>query len=58
MFEDKPTCDDCGNRILYPQHHERVCSSVSTSTFDGECPMCGEPYKTYLQHLEDCSGGR
>jgi ribosomal protein S27E len=56
MFDDKPVCDDCGNRILYPQHHERVCSS--TATFDGECPMCGEPYETYFQHLEDCSGGR
>ncbi|WP_049984102.1 hypothetical protein [Halorubrum sp. BV1] len=54
MFEDKPICDDCGDRILYPQHHETVCSS--DSTFDGECPMCGHPYEGYIQHLRECSG--
>jgi hypothetical protein len=28
------------------------------AAFDGECPMCGAPYESYLEHLKDCDGGR
>lgn len=56
IFDDRPICDDCGDRILNEKVHPRVCDP--DPTFDGECPMCGEDYtdEGYIQHLEECPG--
>jgi hypothetical protein len=52
MFDARPICEDCGGRILNPSVHERVCNPEKT--FNGECPMCGERYSSYFEHLDDC----
>jgi len=54
MFEDRPVCDRCGRRILYPKHHGAICDL--DSPFDGICPMCEQPYEGYLDHLAECPG--
>lgn len=55
-------CDDCGEALLsaigLEKHRERctglTADAVAGSFGDGSCPMCGEPYDRYLQHLASC----
>ncbi|WP_049984144.1 hypothetical protein [Halorubrum sp. BV1] len=58
IFEDRPICERCGNRILYPNRHEATCNPEPT--FDGVCPMCGEDYEDagYMEHLSECPADR
>jgi len=49
-------CPDCGERVeLYGDRKRHDCDG--RPPFDGECPMCGKPYESYLEHLKDCDGG-
>lgn len=56
VFDDRPICEDCGDRILNAKVHEKVCNT--SGAFDGECPMCGQGYDSYLAHLVDCPAER
>jgi hypothetical protein len=47
------TCDRCGRKKL-SDSHDVVCEGTP---FEGVCPMCGEPYRQYLDHLAECEGG-
>jgi hypothetical protein len=52
---DFDTCEKCGSFIGDPEIHERICGS-STPFEDGVCPMCGEGYESYTNHIRDCDG--
>ena len=56
VFDDRPVCEECGKRILYPSRHESVCNPEPT--FDGVCPMCGNSYSGYMNHLSECPADR
>lgn len=47
-------CPRCGEIVAVDGTHD--CDG--DLEFDGSCPMCGERYDTYLEHLKDCDGGR
>jgi uncharacterized protein (DUF983 family) len=53
--EEVPVCEKCG-QLFYEytpvDTHKRLCHDAAT--FDGECPMCGEEYDSYLTHLSRC----
>jgi ssDNA-binding Zn-finger/Zn-ribbon topoisomerase 1 len=50
---DANVCPGCGNRFFHLGHVERGRGS----SFRGRdtCPMCGEAYDSYLDHLKTCS---
>jgi hypothetical protein len=50
---DANVCPGCGNRFFYPGHVE-YCRASSFRGTD-RCPMCGEVYDSYLDHLQNCS---
>lgn len=56
IFEDRPICDECGNRIISENVHPEVCDP--DPAFDGVCPMCEQPYEAYIQHLSECPADR
>jgi predicted amidophosphoribosyltransferase len=44
-------CQRCGETDVDPETHD--CGAELP--FDGDvCPMCGERYDNYLNHLSDC----
>jgi len=47
-------CAECGVWVSNLDWHE--CGDEQQD-FDGECPMCGEGYRSFLDHLEQCDGG-
>ena len=40
-----------------PERHREACGHARDSPFAGECPMCGEQYESYTEHLRECDGG-
>jgi hypothetical protein len=67
---DLERCRRCG-RPVYTDDHESACKAVHDSPFEStglryrddvdeerECPMCGETYTDYMEHIrEECSPG-
>ncbi|MFB6256440.1 MAG: hypothetical protein ABEH58_06910 [Haloplanus sp.] len=49
------TCDRCGGTVYHEDAHRQVCEE--RPLFAGECPMCGESYESYTDHLRRCEGG-
>jgi len=49
----REVCDRCGRKKL-TDAHDAICEG---SAFEGVCPMCGERYRSFLDHLEQCDGG-
>lgn len=55
-------CSDCGeaftDTVGLRKHRERCTGStadaVAGSFGDGSCPMCGDAYNRYIQHLYTC----
>jgi len=45
-------CPECGVWVSNFDWHE--CGDEED--FDGSCPMCGEPYRSFLDHLSECNG--
>jgi predicted RNA-binding Zn-ribbon protein involved in translation (DUF1610 family) len=43
-------CPYCGAQVWPGTHVERCRERV----FDGTCPMCGEEYKSYTEHIRNC----
>ena len=43
-------CSDCGLWTMSLDQHE--CGEQQD--FDGTCPMCGEQYRSFGDHLQDC----
>lgn len=56
IFEDRPICEECGDRIISEKIHPNVCDP--DPTFDGVCPMCGNSYSGYMNHLSECPADR
>lgn len=54
--EGREFCERCERLITDADAHDLVCGEESV--FDGECPMCGQPYRNYMGHLQDCPGDR
>lgn len=54
--DDDGYCLKCGNSVYDSDAHDIVCSGERH--WDGTCPMCGEPYSSYLDHLGDCPGAQ
>ena len=50
--EVRAECPRCGEIIDVNSHD---CDGELA--FDGTCPMCGQAYDTYLEHLKSCDGG-
>jgi hypothetical protein len=48
------TCERCGGPIYREDVHREICTA---SPFEGVCPMCGEAYDSYTEHLHRCEGG-
>lgn len=48
------TCERCGGPIYNEDIHRQICAD--RSPFAGECPMCGEQYESYTEHLNQCEG--
>jgi ribosomal protein S27AE len=48
-------CPSCGKEVIIEEHVERCEASVFTGT--DTCPMCGEPFDSYLAHLARCRAG-
>lgn len=46
-------CPECGLWVMDLDFHD--CGEEQD--FDGTCPMCGEWYRSFLDHLEQCDGG-
>ena len=45
-------CEKCGLWVSDLDYHE--CDEQEP--FDGVCPMCGETYLSFLDHMSDCDG--
>lgn len=52
MMRECDTCDRCG-REKRTDSHDIICEG---SPFEGVCPMCGEGYDSYTDHLAKCDG--
>ena len=52
MTEYDDGCPYCW-RHRYDDEHLRFCKPTSVQQADG-CPMCGEEYDSYLDHLAEC----
>jgi predicted RNA-binding Zn-ribbon protein involved in translation (DUF1610 family) len=62
MTDYRDTCPDCGGIVRgtdgLSRHREWLCperdgASAAVEDTDG-CPMCGQQYESYLQHLTQC----
>jgi hypothetical protein len=50
-------CEDCGKQFYLQtqfEEHAEECTGEGGPVFDGQCPMCGERYDEYTQHLTEC----
>ena len=47
----KKRCQFCGVWVSDLEWHTCGCSEEE---FDGVCPMCGDEYRSYLDHLSEC----
>lgn len=52
---DQEICPYCGADV-FGDKHVRLCKASPFSGSD-ECPMCGEPFDSYTDHLQRCDGG-
>lgn len=52
---EKRVCPHCGGRY-YLDSHPTICSPSAYENTD-TCPMCGEEFSGYLDHLKTCDGG-
>lgn len=43
-------CQECGVWVADLDWHD--CGEEEE--FDGTCPMCGERYRSYLDHIQQC----
>lgn len=52
---DAEECERCGRKKL-TDTHDRICQPTP---FEGDdvCPMCGEEYESYTEHVRECGGG-
>lgn len=48
-----PTCPYCGEEL----DEEHTCEEQSPVAREDNCPMCGEPYDSWLDHLKSCEPG-
>jgi len=44
-------CQFCGVWVANLERHTCGCEEEE---FDGVCPMCGDEYRSYLDHLAEC----
>jgi rRNA maturation protein Nop10 len=55
MTIEKRTCPHCGRYYYHDRHIER-CRNSPFAAAD-TCPMCGDPFDSFLDHLARCDGG-
>jgi rRNA maturation protein Nop10 len=55
MTMEQRTCPHCGRAYLDEFHIERCRQSPFSGT--DTCPMCGDQFDSFLDHLGRCDGG-